>query len=176
LVRIIRCVHRSEPIDDYDLIVRREGGAFEIRVVDNSRLVSKKRRAYAVRLTPLSGRTVEVPLERTGARSYRGEAETGVRGVVSAVLIEKSERGTTPVVSRYVPDAYPREFRELTPRLDNLDGIVRITGGCIVDNLDEFRAAGGTAAREKRDLTFWLVALVLTLFVTELIGRALGLL
>jgi len=174
LMRLLQYTHRSEPIDHYALTVHREGGAFEIRVADNSFPESTEGRTFAMRLTPLSGTTVEVPLERTGVRSYCGEAETDLEGVVSAVLVEAFRGGVRPIISRYVPDAYAREFRELTPRLDKLEQIARITGGRLVDNLEEFRAAGGTGVRDERDLTWWLLALVLVLFLTELVGRALG--
>ena len=174
LVGLVRHVARSAPVDAYDLIVHREGGDFDLRVVDNSRPVSTEGRTFAVRLAPASGAAVRVVLARTGARSYHGKAGTDFEGIVSAVLVETSGGRSTPVVSRYVPDVYPREFRELTCRLGLLKTIARVTGGRLVENLNEFRAAGGAPGRDKRSITSWLVALVLVLFLTELIGRALG--
>ena len=174
LGNLLNWTRRTEPVDDYELNVRRRGGVFEINVRAEASLEAAETRDFAVALTDASGRKAEVPLERTGSRSYGGRAETGLEGVVSAVLVEMLGGAPRPIVSRYVPDAYADEFRELVPRMDTLERIARITGGRMIDDLGEFRTAGGRALRAQRDMTGWFIAFALALFVTELIGRAAG--
>lgn len=175
VVRVLQYVHRREVSPDYALQVRREGGTFHVVVGSGARLPAETTRDLNVRLTAPSGESADVPLERTGARTWGGLAETALRGVVTGTLIEGAGENRTPVLTRYVPTSYPREFRSLRPRLDLLQRIAQMTGGRLVENLEEFRAAGGSAPRTQRDLTPWLVALVLVLFVTELVGRTAGL-
>jgi len=172
-VKLLQHVRRSEFPDDYSLRVRRHGRAFEVLVVANSPGVASKARKLAVRLRGRSA-PAEVPLVRTGVRTWEGKLETDLEGVVSAVLVEGGGDAASPLVNCYVPQGYPREYAELAPRVDTLERIARVTGGRLVDNLEEFRAAGGRHLREKRDLTPWLVGLVLVLFLTELVGRAAG--
>ena len=123
-----------------------------------------------VRIFGTDGSPVDVPLARAAARRWTGAADTTIATVATAALLE----GDAVLATVYVPTAYPKEFRELAPRVDVLENIARITGGAVVDNLDRFRVAGGSAASESRDATPWLVAFALAMFLVELIGRAAG--
>jgi hypothetical protein len=166
---LARHVERTQVNERVQLSVAREGGAFELTAVVSPDVDALPARPL-VRISGTDGSPVDVPLARAAARRWTGKADTKIDSVATAALLD----GDAVLATLYVPTAYPREFRELTPRIDVLENVARITGGAVVDNLDRFRVAGGRAAKESRDATPWLVAFALALFLVELIGRATG--
>ena len=166
--------HRARASQGVALDVNREGGTFAFTATLDHAADVTRARMLSVRVASSEAGSIDVPLVRTGVRTWTGRAETDVEAVVSATLTETGAAGHRTLLSRYLPASYPPEYRRLRPRTDVLERIARLTGGRIVDDLDAFRTSAAPAPRARRDLTAWLIALVLTLFVTELVGRALG--
>jgi uncharacterized membrane protein len=174
VTNLLNWTHRTAPMGDLDMNVRRHGGVFAMDVRLGETLPAKATHDLTAVLTDASRRKADLPLDRTGPRSYGGQAETDLEGVVTAVLAERQEGALKVLATRYVRGSYGDEFREFAPRMDKLERIARITGGRVIEDLGEFRTAGGAAVGARRDLAPWLVALALTLFVTELVGRSVG--
>ena len=174
LNRVLEATRRKDVPEDFDLDVRRDGGSFRMLVTAAKAPAPGLRSDVSVRLASVSEGTVDVALTRTGARTWEGEAETDMEDVVAATLVETTATSRRTPVVRYVAASYPNEYRRLRPQWATLQRITRLTGGRVVENLDDFRTAGGHPPRRLRTLRSWLIGLALVCFFAEIVGRAVG--
>ncbi|HUV37981.1 MAG TPA: VWA domain-containing protein, partial [Planctomycetota bacterium] len=174
LANLVDATRRTQSFDTWELDVHREGGRFRVRATRNETPPDDGTPALAVRLSPSDGPPTELPLTRTGARTWEGERDTDIEEVVTAALVETAGPSPGVLAVRYVAASYPAEYHRLTPRTDLLERIARVTGGRVVENIDAFRAAAGDAPRRLADVTPWLALLALFAFLAEIVTRAIG--
>lgn len=110
--------------------------------------------------------TREVELKRSGVSVYEGDAGTLEEGSYFITVIDPASNSALARDTATI--ARKEEWQRLTPNLSLLRDIAGVTGGQVVDRLDDVPLRG-VAGEEYRSMRWVMLAIFLALFVGEMI-------